>query len=308
MSIAFSDNFNRADGGLGANWTNIGASNFAISSNIANSGGSTSQTAAYPNTAPGGANCWAEIKFSTLPPGSDLAYLVIRYATTGGGQGYLARVDGTDLRLQVLSGGSPTLLGSALSLPSTGQALRLEMRGSDLSYYVNDTLTATRSDGTITGAGDTLMSLISNSAGFDDFAHGLLPTISSPTPSGTLGTDTTATIGCTTDDSTGTLYVVVDTASLSGITASQIKAGQNASSAAADASGNSSVSGSSPSVGVTGLTASTAYNYAVLQFSGGNSNVLTGTFTTGTGGGGTPSLLISGGKIISSGGKLLRFG
>jgi hypothetical protein len=107
-------------------------------------------------------------------------------------------------------------------------------------------------------------------------------TLSSATPSGTLGTSTSATLGATTDVTSGTFYGVVDSAgNISGITAAQVKAGQNNASAAPVASGNASVSTVAPSVGVTGLTAATLYSYAVVQNSaGGDSNVLTGTFTT----------------------------
>jgi len=113
-------------------------------------------------------------------------------------------------------------------------------------------------------------------------ASGSAPVLSSPTPSGTIGTTTTATIGATTDyNSGGTFYAVVDTASLSGITASQIKAGQNASSAAAVASGSVTVSSTTPSVGVTGLAAGTTYNYACVHNNPtGDSNIVTGSFTT----------------------------
>jgi hypothetical protein len=107
------------------------------------------------------------------------------------------------------------------------------------------------------------------------------PVLSTPTPSGTLGTQTTATLGATTDTSSGTLYGVVDSAAnISGITAAQIKAGNNNGDAAAVASSNSAVSTTSPTTAITGLTAGTLYSYAVVQTSGSDSNVLTGTFTT----------------------------
>lgn len=107
-------------------------------------------------------------------------------------------------------------------------------------------------------------------------------TLSSPTPSGTLGTSTTATIGATTNTTSGTFYAVVDSsANLSGVTAAQIKAGQKASGAAALAACNAAVSTTTPSCGVTGLSAGVLYSYAAVQNSaGGDSNVVTGTFTT----------------------------
>lgn len=107
-------------------------------------------------------------------------------------------------------------------------------------------------------------------------------TLSAPTPSGTIGTETTATIGATTDQASGTLYVVVDSAAnLAGVTATQIKAGQKASGSAALAANSASVSTTTPSAGVTGLAANTLYSYAAVQNNAnGDSNVVTGTFTT----------------------------
>lgn len=107
-------------------------------------------------------------------------------------------------------------------------------------------------------------------------------TLSNPTPSGTVGTETTATVGATTDQTSGTLYAVVDTAAnLAGVTATQIKAGQKASGSAALAANSATVSTTTPSAGVTGLTANTLYSYAIVQNNAnGDSNVVTGTFTT----------------------------
>lgn len=106
-------------------------------------------------------------------------------------------------------------------------------------------------------------------------------TISAPTPSGTLSTATTVSLGCTTTASSGTLYGVIDTAgNISGITAAQVIAAQNNAGGAAAFSGNVAVSGSTPSLALTGLTPNTTYSYALAQVSGSNSNVLTGSFTT----------------------------
>lgn len=113
-------------------------------------------------------------------------------------------------------------------------------------------------------------------------AAGSASVLSAATPSGTLGTTTTVSLGATTDQTTGTFYGVVDSAAnLSGVTGTQVKAGQKASGAAAAFSGNSAVSTSTPSIPLTGLTPGTLYSYAVIQNNAnGDSNVLTGTFTT----------------------------
>lgn len=109
-------------------------------------------------------------------------------------------------------------------------------------------------------------------------------TLSAPTPSGTLGTSTTVTLGMTTDQANGTVYGVVDSAAnLSGVTAAQIKAGQNKNGVAAVAFGSSSATTTSPAITVTGLTAATGYSYALVQNNAsGDSNLIAGTFTTAT--------------------------
>ena len=105
-------------------------------------------------------------------------------------------------------------------------------------------------------------------------------TLSAPTA--TSVTATGATIGATTDQASGTLYVVVDSAAnLAGVTASQVKAGQKASGSAALSSGNSAVSTTTPSVAITGLVSGTLYSAAIVQNNtNGDSNLLTTTFTT----------------------------
>lgn len=113
-------------------------------------------------------------------------------------------------------------------------------------------------------------------------AGGGAATLSSPSPSGTLGTSTSATVAATTDQSSGTLYAVVSTSNnVSTATAAQVKAGQNSTGAAASFSANSSVSTTSPSVGISGLSPGTLYYYAEVQNNGGgDSNVVSGSFTT----------------------------
>lgn len=108
------------------------------------------------------------------------------------------------------------------------------------------------------------------------------PTLSSPTPSGTLGTETTATVGATSTASTGTFYAILSTSNnASGASCPQIKAGQNSTGASASFAEDDTVSTTSPSVGFTGLTAGTLYYYAACHAdTNGDSNVVSGSFTT----------------------------
>jgi hypothetical protein len=143
---------------------------------------------------------------------------------------------------------------------------------------------------TFAGTSASEAATFTSSYGSHAFAYGAMAftegaaaaTLSSATPSGTLGTTTTASLGATTNQTSGTFYGVVDSAgNLSGVTASQVKAGQKASGAAALSSGNSSVSTTTPSIPITGLSSGTLYSYAVIQNNtNGDSNMLTGTFTT----------------------------
>lgn len=108
-------------------------------------------------------------------------------------------------------------------------------------------------------------------------------TISSGTPSGTIGTQRSATLGATSTQSTGTFYGVVSSSSadITGITASQVQNALYAGGGAATFAANDTVSDSTPSVAITGLSPSTTYYYAVMQrTSSTNSNVVTGSFTT----------------------------
>jgi IPT/TIG domain len=105
-----------------------------------------------------------------------------------------------------------------------------------------------------------------------------------PTSGSTLATSSTVTCGATTTVGSGTLYCVATTSSLSGVTAAQVKAGQNAAGSTTgvfSSNGAVSATGAVTCPQLSGLTASTTYNYAVVQnATGGDSNIITGTFTT----------------------------
>lgn len=193
------------------------------------------------------------------------------------------RVDSTDHTIHV--GGTDIAQNSTLNaLNSYGCHLNIFNRD-NLDYnpqgkvYYVELFTGYLTDTQVSNAVTALTS--NNDA---DWNSVTAATISGATPSGTLGTTTTATIGATTDQNSGTFYAVVATSSaaLSGITATQIKAGQVASGSAAPFSGNAAISSTSPSISISGLTASTTYYYAIVQNNtNGDSNILsTGSFTT----------------------------
>lgn len=105
------------------------------------------------------------------------------------------------------------------------------------------------------------------------------PTISAGIPTGTVGTN--PTLGFTTNIASGTARIVVDTAAnLDAVTAAQILLGQKEdSTAAAYDSGDITVTSTSvTSTAITSLPAGT-YTAAAAHSNGGNSNVITWTFT-----------------------------
>jgi hypothetical protein len=113
------------------------------------------------------------------------------------------------------------------------------------------------------------------------------PALSSPTPSGTIGTSTTATLGATTTNGaagSNNIYGVWSTSNgFSGVTATQVKAGQNAAGSTSGVSTSEAVAvtSTSPTISVSSLTANTLYYYALVQTDvNGDSNVVTGSFTT----------------------------
>ncbi len=107
---------------------------------------------------------------------------------------------------------------------------------------------------------------------------------------GTPTGGTTATVGCTTDTASGTLYAVVTTSATQPSIA-QIKAGQDHTGSAAPWGGSGAVSSTSPSLSATGLTAATTYyTHCVQTVATVDSNVDTSdsswvTDNTGSGGG-----------------------
>lgn len=146
-------------------------------------------------------------------------------------------------------------------------------------------------DGVSAGSTGPLSAELSNSSWGGDY-YGIvvsLPsggassaTISDATPSGTIGTANTATVGCTTDTEEGTLYAVLsETDNVEEADPEEIEAGENENGDPADFADDVEVTDSSPEVSFTSLTAATTYYYAMVhKTDGGYSNVLSGSFTT----------------------------
>ncbi len=306
MATLFSDNFNRADSATvdATNWTETITSVWSILSNrlrAVTTGGLGRCCVTTTSAHAAVADCAVQVD-RVARSGSFDSGLMVRTNGTGT-TGYFLDCIGTGAgatldiwRIDGPAISNDTQIGSTvtgLTIAAT-DTLKFQVQtvGAtvELKGYVNGVqrISVVDSSGSrITTAGQTgIIKWDTSDNDYDNFIVTDLSTtatLSSPTPSGTLGTTTTATIGATTDQTSGTFYAVVDSAAnLSGVTATQIKAGQKASGAAALASGSSAVSTTAPAANVTGLSPTTLYSYAAVQNNGSDSNVVTGTFTTAT--------------------------
>jgi hypothetical protein len=94
-------------------------------------------------------------------------------------------------------------------------------------------------------------------------------------------TDTTASVGATTDTANGTMYAVVIPSAGTTPSAAQIIAGQDSTGTAAPHGSLAISSSGAKLIPITGLTASTGYKQCDIHVgTGGNSNIVTSTFTT----------------------------
>lgn len=314
-----SDSFTRAnEDPLAGNWETLVNNGFYLSSNaVYGKDSSVWDVSGWKASV----NDFNDDQFSqaaiVVPGGGDLAGVAVRFLSTAGGRGYFAYWDPGNGRVYLykMVAGAATQLANTVTTWASADVLRLEsiQNGGnvDLKYYKNGAQlgsTYTDSSSPLTGGQPGIVYYYQDirSIAVDDWQGGdtaAVAALSAPTPSGTLGTQTTATIGCTTTQNTGTFYCVADSAAnLSGVTAAQIKLGQKASGAAALASANSAISTTTPSAGVTGLTAATLYSYAIVQNNAnGDSNAVTGTFTTAVATyGASINLVNSGGSAYAS--------
>lgn len=275
-----------------ANLTEIGAGRGKILSAVYRwASGAASRTAQVYNGTVSG-NLAAKIEFGTAA-GSGDAIAAIICDTSGNGYAAVCNsaISLSLIRISALA--QADVLGSGNPAASAGDVIELRLNqtthllevyknGSTLSISATDsTVTANLKPGFMAIADNTGNATIKSFA-LDGSATSAV--ISGPTPSGTLATSTTAIIGATTDQNTGTLYCTLSTnqSKITGSTAPQVIAAQGSDGVGLSVNSNSSISSTSPTISITGLTANTTYYYAIAQDNAnGNSNVLTtGSFTT----------------------------
>lgn len=276
MTVLFTDNANRANGGIGANWSDIGGAMTIVSNEFAYPAG---LALTYWNGGSPTTQCYVRWRATVKPAPSNTAGMAINLNGSTNGYGFLADTSGAGFI--TITGGGAAALGAGITAPTDGTDLILARNGTGFAIYYNRAQQATRTDSTYTDGGLTAFYGLGTTARADNVIIGsLIAVLSSPVV--TLPSPLGAAIAVTTDEDWGNYYVVVDTAAnLAGVTNTQVAAGQKAAGTAALASANAAVTTTSPSASVTGLQPGTLYSYALTQnLFGVLSTLQTGTFRT----------------------------
>lgn len=188
------DDFNRANGGLGSNWTAgyFGDSALTITSNQITSS-VNNWGANYYNTS-FGPDIEAYITVSSSPNGSKILHFRLTGSLTSSPSGYYVNFGfGTITRLD---SGSETQLGASFSQSiSAGDSIGVSIVGSTITVYHKSAagswaVVTTRTDSTYSAAGKVALEIDNNSIRLDDFGGGTVVT-------GGGATDATVTLTAT---------------------------------------------------------------------------------------------------------------
>jgi hypothetical protein len=148
----FSDNFNRADGALGSNWTSVGTLGaLAIFSNQVRAGSLPGPFAniVAPATATFSADQESSLTVATAVSNDFVGPLVRVDATNGTGYGIYGRtINDNTMRLFRFVNASRTLIGSTNLIVANGDVLLLRAVGTTISAYKNGVLHESVTDST----------------------------------------------------------------------------------------------------------------------------------------------------------------
>lgn len=169
------DNFNRADGGLGANWTTM-AGTMGVTSN--QMGAAAVPALARYNVATYGPNVDGFITISVLPSVTNGASILARLSSAANGYMVTYQV-GTGILIRRLTGGAPTTLDTtAVPALSAGDKLGIRCRGATIeSWYTSGgvwTMAASVTDATYSTANYLAVFLSGTTSRVDDFGGGTM--------------------------------------------------------------------------------------------------------------------------------------
>lgn len=164
------DNFNRANGAIGANWT-ITSGGFNVAGNAAVGTGGTNLAYWSGGSAFSGAQ-FAQAAVATLNGATD--FVGVDVLLSAGNNGYTCVENNANLLLQRLAAGTGTTLASSATAGAPGDVLRIEVTsGGVLSCSRNGTTTITATDTTFT-SGSPAIEQFGTVATMDNWSGGNL--------------------------------------------------------------------------------------------------------------------------------------
>jgi hypothetical protein len=168
------DNFNRANGAIGSNWT-VQTGGFNVSGNALAGTNSTNNWAYYSApSAAFAADQFAEITLPAPVPSGGGAGPAVRMSGTGGSaDNYNCHPNNTTLYLERILNGSSAILSSVANTSAAGDVIRLEAVGNTINCYYNGVLKLAATDSNLNG-GTPGLELYGTSATLDNWTGGNL--------------------------------------------------------------------------------------------------------------------------------------
>jgi hypothetical protein len=168
------DNFNRANGAIGSNWT-VQTGGINVNSNSVVGTSSTNNWAFYSAAnLPVSADQFAEISLPSAVPAGGGAGPGVRMSSTGSGaDNYNCHPNNNTLYLERVLNGASGILTSVANTSAAGDVIRLEVVGNTLNCYYNGVLKLTATDNNLT-AGSPGIELFNTAATLDNWTGGNL--------------------------------------------------------------------------------------------------------------------------------------
>lgn len=177
MSVLATDNFNRADGTIGANWTTVtGLQTPNVHSNAAMNGGNwTIPSGAFYNAATAPDDQYAKVTLVTLTATTDEGPGPAVRWSAAAQTGYFVQCNTTEIRLYKVVAGSFTQLGTNGPAAALNDVIELDVQGASLTVKQNGSSIITATDSAI-ASGQFGIWIVSTAAasnvGLDDWEGG----------------------------------------------------------------------------------------------------------------------------------------
>ena len=160
------DNFNRANGSLGANWTNL-QNAFSISSNQVAPDNAGIDVASYTG-ATFGNDQTARVTVTTMAGGGNGSGPCVRLQA-GAASGYAGYIDGSNYEILKLTAGVESVINSGGLTVSAPAIVELSVVGTTLTLTVNGVVIRVSTDSTYSSGAPGIWTETSSTGRFDDF-------------------------------------------------------------------------------------------------------------------------------------------